>query len=477
MRYFGVPTCPYCKKRVNLIRTWSLKRQGEYQCPRCGGISNIFLSPLIYVMALLAVFAGGALYFFHKFVLDDIELKTAIYVVIPFAVFFLFSLFMVYLEKPVIKKISKEEYKRNRRQRQTLDENQPQATPVSQINDSQEFIPVIRTNRALLENTGERRRASAQQPKPKAQGGETGVLPQAQNTQHSPVQQNALQHNPAQRGMGESRQIDLDSFSRAKRQAAQTNLQHSQQIRRGVRQDALEGSTTHIDRPTIAAQTQVQSKAGQPVSRRPAQPQNQARPSGASPQMVQALRDSGAYPPARQTPQDARQVPADPATQAAARAETDSRRRTPIQQTAYSQQGGNFRQQAQAIQQHTAAQQRASSYQSGNMQRPATPKNIPQAYQTSANRPAVSSAPARPTAYVQQPADSAPPRQVPAGYQQYRSQQQDTASSQRQPAPHQQFRSSYQQQRSQNQGENSRRSSRVIGGIETPLNHDDVMRR
>ena len=97
MRYFGVPTCPYCKKRVNLIRTWSLKRQGEYQCPRCGGISNIFLSPLIYVMAMLAIFAGGAMYFFHKFVLDDITIDTAIYVFIPFAAFFLFSLFMVYL--------------------------------------------------------------------------------------------------------------------------------------------------------------------------------------------------------------------------------------------------------------------------------------------------------------------------------------------------------------------------------------------
>lgn len=120
MHYFGVPTCPYCKKRVNLIRTWSLKRQGEYQCPRCGGISNIFLSPLVYVLALLAVFSGGAMYFFHKFVLDDITLETAIYVFIPFAVFFLFSLFMVYLEKPVIKKVSREEYEKKRRIRSAV---------------------------------------------------------------------------------------------------------------------------------------------------------------------------------------------------------------------------------------------------------------------------------------------------------------------------------------------------------------------
>lgn len=120
MRYFGVPICPYCKKRVNLIRTWSLKRQGEYQCPRCGGISNIFLSPLIYVLAMLAIFAGGAMYFFHKFVLDDITIDTAIYVFIPFAAFFLFSLFMVYLEKPVIKKVSKEEYEKKRRIRSAV---------------------------------------------------------------------------------------------------------------------------------------------------------------------------------------------------------------------------------------------------------------------------------------------------------------------------------------------------------------------
>ena len=38
MQYFGIPTCPYCKKHVNLVRTWRLKREGEYKCPRCGGL-------------------------------------------------------------------------------------------------------------------------------------------------------------------------------------------------------------------------------------------------------------------------------------------------------------------------------------------------------------------------------------------------------------------------------------------------------
>lgn len=125
MRLIGIPTCPYCRKRVNIIRTWSLKRQGEYQCPRCGGISNIYLSPLIYVLALLAIFAGGSVYFFHKFVLDDISLETALHVFIPFAAFFLLSLFMVYLEKPVIKKVAKSEYGRKRRKNAQEDSGLP----------------------------------------------------------------------------------------------------------------------------------------------------------------------------------------------------------------------------------------------------------------------------------------------------------------------------------------------------------------
>lgn len=115
MQYFGVPKCPYCNKRVNIIRTWSLKKQGEYKCPRCGGISNIFLSPLIWIFAVLAIFSSVALFFFHKFVLDDIELKTAIQVLIPFAIFFLISLFMVYLKKPVIKRVSRADMEKKKR--------------------------------------------------------------------------------------------------------------------------------------------------------------------------------------------------------------------------------------------------------------------------------------------------------------------------------------------------------------------------
>lgn len=107
MQYFGIPTCPYCRKRVNLIRTWNLKREGEYKCPRCGGISNIYLSPLVYVFSVLAICAGVCIYFFHKYVLDDIELFTCLYIFIPFIIFYLLSLFTVYLKRPVIKRVQR----------------------------------------------------------------------------------------------------------------------------------------------------------------------------------------------------------------------------------------------------------------------------------------------------------------------------------------------------------------------------------
>ena len=144
MQYFGVPRCPYCKKRVNLIRTWSLKRQGEYQCPRCGGISNVFLSPLIYVLALLAVFSSGAIYFFHKFVLDDVDLTTCLQVAIPFAAFFLLSLFMVYLAKPVIKWVSREELEKKRKASLNADSRRASVTGQSTgrvFTDQGDYLP------------------------------------------------------------------------------------------------------------------------------------------------------------------------------------------------------------------------------------------------------------------------------------------------------------------------------------------------
>ncbi len=107
MKLFGIPTCPYCRKRVNIFRAWSLKKHGEYRCPRCKGISNIYLSPLTYVFAFIAIAAGFLVYFFAKFISDSIGLMTVFEVFAPFAVFFLLTPFLVYFKKPVIRRVRK----------------------------------------------------------------------------------------------------------------------------------------------------------------------------------------------------------------------------------------------------------------------------------------------------------------------------------------------------------------------------------
>ena len=107
MQLFGIPTCPYCRKRVNYFRAWSLRKHGEYRCPRCKGISNIYLSPLTYVLAFIAIAAGFLIYFFGKFISDSIGIMTVLEVLAPFVIFFLLTPFMVYFKKPVIKRVRK----------------------------------------------------------------------------------------------------------------------------------------------------------------------------------------------------------------------------------------------------------------------------------------------------------------------------------------------------------------------------------
>lgn len=94
---------------MNLIRVWRLKKRGEYICPRCKGISNIYHSPLIYALALLCCAAGFLIVFAENYISRTSDLNTVVKVFIPFAVFYFFSLFMVYLEKPIIKKVFRRE--------------------------------------------------------------------------------------------------------------------------------------------------------------------------------------------------------------------------------------------------------------------------------------------------------------------------------------------------------------------------------
>lgn len=260
MRYFGIPTCPYCKKRVNLIRTWSLKRQGEYQCPRCGGISNIFLSPLIHVFAVLAVFSGGALYFFHKFILDDISLDTVWQILVPFALFFVLSLFMVYLVKPVIKKVPRAELERKKRGKANFEERRSPAVNTAgqagqMFYDSDEYLPKIDYR--------------------------TGPLPQMEDDRDMKILPGSSRSTPYSDELQKTSVVDLPSVRPAgvsqRPASAQAPRQAEDQRERQPRPSAAQPvSQQRPVRPQTTAQTPAAraSSAARPAQARQTAPQN-----------------------------------------------------------------------------------------------------------------------------------------------------------------------------------------------------------
>lgn len=265
MQYFGVPTCPYCKKRVNLIRTWSLKRQGEYRCPRCGGISNIYLSPLVYVFALVAVFAGVAIYFFHKFILDDITLTTGIQVVIPFAVFFLLSLFMVYLAKPVIKKVPRAQVDRKRRNKGNFEERRMPAGRQGQTGqifyDGEDYQPHTNYRAGPMpQEQGDEDMKIVEPRESRPAYGETSVqrtvvaAPREEITSQSVRAQAEASHTPAAAPRAPQRQT-------VQSQAPTRPVQPAAQAAAPVKPAAAVSSAQPAARPRASAPVQAQAPA------------------------------------------------------------------------------------------------------------------------------------------------------------------------------------------------------------------------
>ena len=277
MQYYGVPRCPYCKKRVNLIRTWSLKRQGEYQCPRCGGISNVFLSPLIYVLALLAVFSSGAIYFFHKFVLDDVDLTTCLQVAIPFAAFFLLSLFMVYLAKPVIKRVSREELEKKRKASLNADSRRASVTGQSTgrvFTDQGDYLPPADYRTGPFPQP--QAPVAAPRPQPVREAAQpTAVLPQQPRRAVSPSREPA---SPAAQRRQTAQRIAAQG--QVRRQAPPVSGQTQARVSSQQRETPRAERQSPPPSPRPAAQPRREAPPAQrQASPRPAQSQPARRPS------------------------------------------------------------------------------------------------------------------------------------------------------------------------------------------------------
>lgn len=101
MSKFGRPVCPYCGKKVNPLRTWTLKLEGEYRCPKCGGISNVVLAPAVTILAAIAIFVSILVFIFYRFLLGSLTFRGILFMLIPYIVFYLLSLFLVRLRRPI----------------------------------------------------------------------------------------------------------------------------------------------------------------------------------------------------------------------------------------------------------------------------------------------------------------------------------------------------------------------------------------
>ncbi len=104
MKKFGKTECPYCGRKVGFAGAWILKTQGEYRCPKCGGISNIVLNKRLYIIAAVAAVLSAILLLVEVLFVPQFSIGSVISVGAPFVLFFFVSPFFVRLVKPVVRK-------------------------------------------------------------------------------------------------------------------------------------------------------------------------------------------------------------------------------------------------------------------------------------------------------------------------------------------------------------------------------------
>ena len=107
MKSFRKPVCPYCGKKVDRLTTWMLRRQGEYRCPRCRGVSTIVLDMKTSFLAVAAVITALLIFLIIRVILQKVTLWTIFWVLIPFLIFYILSVFLVRLKRPVVRKVPK----------------------------------------------------------------------------------------------------------------------------------------------------------------------------------------------------------------------------------------------------------------------------------------------------------------------------------------------------------------------------------
>ena len=107
MKKFQLARCPYCGKKLNPAMSWYMKTQGEYICPKCGGISNVALDPAVYILACAAILLSLAAFLITRAVNNIFSVSAFLYMTGPVFLFSLASAFLVRLKKPIPRKKTK----------------------------------------------------------------------------------------------------------------------------------------------------------------------------------------------------------------------------------------------------------------------------------------------------------------------------------------------------------------------------------
>ncbi|MGX8710600.1 hypothetical protein [Clostridium sp. KNHs216] len=104
MKKFRKARCPHCGNKLTLLRTWSIKTQGEYKCPKCGGYSNIELDPAVHFFAIGAIVLSGLIYLVWMISVKMLSLASIFFIMLPYFVFYLLCFFLVRLRKPAVRR-------------------------------------------------------------------------------------------------------------------------------------------------------------------------------------------------------------------------------------------------------------------------------------------------------------------------------------------------------------------------------------
>ena len=133
MKFFQLPSCPYCNKKMNIIATWAIRREGEFRCPRCRGVSNIMLDIKLALIAVASVILSALLFVILRIISQNESIGILILCISPILIFYILSVFFVRLRKPVMKKKRRRVSKQPEREtiKEWADTNEIESTKIN----------------------------------------------------------------------------------------------------------------------------------------------------------------------------------------------------------------------------------------------------------------------------------------------------------------------------------------------------------